>query len=216
MQDLYRPARDRMVSSQIEARGVQDKRVLEVMRRIPRHFFVDEAMEGKAYHDCPLPIGYGQTISQPYIVAFMTETLELTGTEKVLEIGTGSGYQTAILAELANSVFSVERIQPLYVRARRLLDKLGYKKVLVKLDDGTCGWKDEAPFDTIIVTAGAPFIPQPLLLQLNDPGIMVIPIGDSFSQTLIKIRKAGGEIFMQELLDVRFVKLTGEYGWKVA
>jgi len=205
-----------MVSSQIEARGVQDKRVLEVMRRIPRHFFVDEAMEGKAYHDCPLPIGYGQTISQPYIVAFMTETLELTGTEKVLEIGTGSGYQTAILAELANSVFSVERIQPLYVRARRLLDKLGYKKVLVKLDDGTCGWKDEAPFDTIIVTAGAPFIPQPLLLQLNDPGIMVIPIGDSFSQTLIKIRKAGGEIFMQELLDVRFVKLTGEYGWKVA
>lgn len=203
-----------MVASQIEARGVKDKRVVDAMRKVPRHFFLDEAMEGQAYHDCPLPIGYGQTISQPYIVAFMTEMLELKGTEKVLEIGTGSGYQTAILAELAQSVFSVERIQPLYSKARRILDKLGYKKVLMKLDDGTCGWKNEAPFDAIIVTAGAPRIPPPLLEQLNDPGIMIIPVGDSFLQVLVKITKVNGEINTQELLDVRFVKLTGEYGWR--
>ncbi len=204
-----------MVDSQIAARGIRDKRVLEAMRKVPRHLFVDEALWDQAYGDFPLPIGEGQTISQPYIVARMTEELGLKGDERVLEIGTGSGYQTAILAELSKQVFSVERIPSLLQRARTVLDKLGYRNVMIKLDDGTWGWKDYAPFDAIMVTAGAPVVPEPLLEQLSDPGIMVVPVGDEYSQVLTKIIKRDGKLFTETLEGVRFVKLIGDHGWRV-
>ena len=204
-----------MVDNQIAARGIRDKRVLEAMRKVPRHLFVDEALWDQAYGDFPLPIGEGQTISQPYIVARMTEELGLHGNEKVLEIGTGSGYQTAILAELSRQVFSVERIPSLLQRARTILDKLGYRNVMIKLDDGTWGWKDYAPFDAIIVTAGAPLVPEPLLEQLNDPGVMVLPVGDEYSQVLTKVMKRDGKVFTETLEGVRFVKLIGDHGWRV-
>ncbi|NDY43110.1 protein-L-isoaspartate(D-aspartate) O-methyltransferase [Dissulfurirhabdus thermomarina] len=212
--DAFRIARERMVAGQIAARGVADPRVLDAMRRVPRHLFVDEAMQGQAYGDHPLPIGYNQTISQPYIVAVMTEALGLRGGEKVLEIGTGSGYQTAVLAELADRVCTVERIPGLLTRARRTLEALGYQNISFKLDDGTWGWKDEAPFDAIIVTAGAPDVPATLLEQLADPGRLVIPVGDEFSQTLVRLEKRGGEIRRETLGGVRFVKLIGDHGWK--
>jgi protein-L-isoaspartate(D-aspartate) O-methyltransferase len=204
-----------MVANQIEARGIKDSRLLEAMRKVPRHLFVDEALWDQAYGDFPLPIGHGQTISQPYIVARMTEELGLKGDEKVLEIGTGSGYQTAILAELAQNVFSVERISALLPRAKRVLDQLGYHNVMIKLDDGTWGWKEHAPYDAVIVTAGSPAVPEPLLEQLDDPGIMVVPVGDNYSQTLIRIVKKGGKIHKRFLEGVRFVKLIGDHGWRV-
>ena len=213
--DHFKIARQRMVDSQIAARGIRDKRVLEAMRKVPRHLFVDEALWDQAYGDFPLPIGEGQTISQPYIVARMTEELGLKGDERVLEIGTGSGYQTAILAELSKQVFSVERIPSLLQRARTVLDKLGYRNVMIKLDDGTWGWKDYAPFDAIMVTAGAPVVPEPLLEQLSDPGIMVVPVGDEYSQVLTKIIKRDGKLFTETLEGVRFVKLIGDHGWRV-
>ena len=212
--DHYRLAREKMVRSQIVARGVKDGRVIDAMLRVPRHFFVDEALLTSAYGDSPLPIGKNQTISQPYIVALMTETLGLEGNERCLEIGTGCGYQTAVLAELAARVFSVERISWLLSRARRTLDSLGYHNIVLKLDDGTWGWEEEGPFDAIMVTAGSPDIPPPLIEQLADPGIMVIPVGDAFSQTLVKIMKIDGETVREEITQVRFVKLVGEYGWK--
>ena len=211
--DHFRIARERMVENQIARRGIKDKRVLEAMKKVPRHFFVDEALWDQAYGDFPLPIGEGQTISQPYIVAKMTEELGLKGNEKVLEIGTGSGYQTAILAELAKAVFSVERIPALLKRARQILDKLGYQNVMIKLDDGTWGWKEHAPYDAILVTAGAPTIPTPLIEQLNDPGIMVVPVGDEYSQTLTKLTKKDGKVHTEFLEGVRFVKLIGDHGW---
>ena len=212
--DQFRIARDRMVAQQIQARGINDPRVLEAMRSVPRHLFVDEALWDQAYSDFPLPIGSSQTISQPYIVALMSESLGLKGTEKVLEVGTGSGYQTAILAELAQTVCSVERVPALLPRARKVLSNLGYTNVLLKLDDGTWGWQDEAPFDAIIVTAGAPSVPQPLIDQLKDPGIMVIPIGDEYSQSLIKITRSGAKIDQEDMGGVRFVKLLGDHGWR--
>ena len=212
--DQFRIARDRMVAQQIQARGINDPRVLEAMRSVPRHLFVDEALWDQAYSDFPLPIGSSQTISQPYIVALMSESLGLKGTEKVLEVGTGSGYQTAILAELAQTVCSVERVPALLPRARKVLSNLGYTNVLLKLDDGTWGWQDEAPFDAIIVTAGSPSVPQPLIDQLKDPGIMVIPIGDEYSQSLIKITKSGAKIDQEDMGGVRFVKLLGDHGWR--
>ncbi len=212
--DNFKIARERMVQHQIAGRGIYDSRVLEAMRKVPRHFFIDEALWDQAYSDFPLPIGHGQTISQPYIVALMTQELGLTGREKVLEIGTGCGYQAAILAELARSVFSVERISALLARARKTLDTLGYTNVFLKLDDGTWGWREEAPFDAIIVTAGAPSVPQPLIDQLADPGVMVIPVGDDFSQSLVKITKAGGELHREVMGGVRFVKLVGDHGWR--
>jgi protein-L-isoaspartate(D-aspartate) O-methyltransferase len=212
--DLYRLARERMVETQIKARGIKDERVLKAMLKVPRHLFVDEALRDQAYGDFPLPIGEGQTISQPYIVALMTEALELKGIERVLEIGTGSGYQTAILAELALWVYTIERFPTLLERAKKVLKELGYKNISFKLDDGTLGWKEAAPFDAIIVTAASPDIPPPLVEQLAEGGRMVIPIGDEFSQTLIKGVKKGGKLHTKALEPVRFVKLVGAYGFK--
>ena len=212
--DHYRIARERMVKNQLVARGIRDPRVLEAMRRVPRHLFVDEALVDQAYQDYPLPIGYGQTISQPYIVALMSEALELEGDEKVLEVGTGSGYQAAILGELAHKVYSVERIPQLLARARKILDSLGYNNIFLKLDDGTWGWQEFAPYDAIIVTAASPQVPEPLLKQLADPGVMVIPVGDEFSQNLVRIRKVNGQYIREDLGGVRFVKLVGDHGWR--
>jgi protein-L-isoaspartate(D-aspartate) O-methyltransferase len=212
--DLYRLARERMVETQIKARGIKDERVLKAMLKVPRHLFVDEALRDQAYGDFPLPIGEGQTISQPYIVALMTEALELKGIERVLEIGTGSGYQTAILAELTLWVYTIERFPTLLERAKKVLNELGYKNISFKLDDGTLGWKEAAPFDAIIVTAASPKIPPPLVEQLAEGGRIVIPVGDEFSQTLIKGVKKGGKLHTKALEPVRFVKLVGAYGFK--
>ena len=212
--DQFRIARERMVSQQLAPNRIADERVLAAMRKVPRHLFIDEALWDQAYSDFPLPIGHAQTISQPYIVALMTQELGLKGSEKVLEIGSGSGYQAAILGELARSVFSVERMPALLVRARKTLDRLGYSNVYLKLDDGTWGWRDEAPFDAIIVTAGSPSVPEPLIEQLNDPGVLLIPVGDDYSQLLVKITKYNGELRQKAITGVRFVKLIGEHGWK--
>ncbi|CAD7775438.1 MAG: Protein-L-isoaspartate O-methyltransferase [Candidatus Methanoperedenaceae archaeon GB37] len=212
--DPFSLAREWMVRDQIEARGIKDKRLLNIMRKIPRHLFVDEALRDQAYNDYPLPIGEGQTISQPYIVALMTEALELKGQEKVLEIGTGSGYQTAILAELAQSVFTIERVPTLMQRAKAILDSLGYFNVAYKTGNGTLGWPEVAPFQGIIVTAAAPEIPQPYVEQLDIGGKLVIPLGDKFSQVLYKIIKLpDGRIKKQYLCGCRFVPLVGIYGW---
>lgn len=213
--DHYRLAREKMVRNQIVARGIKDQAVIDAMMKVPRHLFVDEALLSSAYGDSPLPIGKNQTISQPYIVALMTESLGLKGGERCLEIGTGCGYQTAVLAEIAGFVYSVERISWLLSKAKRTLESLGYHNIMLKLDDGTWGWEEEAPFDAIIVTAGSPVIPPPLIEQLADPGIMVIPVGDSYSQTLVKVTKKDGNTVQEEISNVRFVKLIGEHGWKL-
>jgi len=212
--DLYRIARERMVETQIKARGIKDSRVLQAMLKVPRHFFVDEGMRDQAYGDFPLPIGEGQTISQPYIVAFMTEALELKGKERVLEIGTGSGYQTAILAELALWVYTIEKYPKLLERAKKILINLGYKNIFFRLGDGSAGWPEAAPFDAIIVTAAAPKIPDPLVEQLAEGGRIIIPVGDEFSQVLVKGVKKGGILHTKTLEAVRFVKLVGAYGFK--
>ncbi len=196
------------------ARGIKDKSVLWVMGKIQRHLFIEEALVGEAYSDHPLPIGHKQTISQPYIVALMTEALELTGQERVLEIGTGSGYQTAILAELAEKVYTIERIRPLMEKARRLLAELGYTNVIMKAFDGTLGWREYEPFDAIMVTAGAPELPKPLLAQLADGGRMIVPIGDRFSQNLVRVRREKDGFKEEDFGGCRFVDLIGVYGWK--
>jgi protein-L-isoaspartate(D-aspartate) O-methyltransferase len=207
-------ARRMMVERQIKGRGVKDPIVLEAMLQVPRHLFVEEALQGQAYGDFPLPIGEKQTISQPFMVAFMTEALQLQGVEKVLEIGTGSGYQAAILSRIASRVFSVERIPELARRARRVLDSLGYNNVNIRLSDGTFGWEEEAPFDGIIVTAGAPSIPQKYKEQLAVGGRLVIPVGSKGSQVLKRVTRRGKTDFGEEdLLDCRFVPLVGAYGW---
>ena len=205
----------KMVEEQIVARGIKDLRLIAAMRKVPRHLFVEEALQSQAYSDHPLPIGEKQTISQPYMVALMTEALALTGKEKVLEIGTGSGYQTAVLAELASKVFSVERIRSLAIKARKLLLDLGYFNTEVKFSDGTVGWLDESPFDAIMVTAGSPEIPQPLIDQLKVGGRMAIPVGDIYTQDLIRIIKTEDGIKKEDLGGCRFVKLIGKYGWEV-
>ena len=210
----YRLAREKMVKTQLIPRGVKDQRVLEAMRKVRRDLFVDEALVGEAYNDHPLPIGHKQTISQPFMVALMTEALCLNGDEKVLEIGTGSGYQTAILAKLAERVYTVERIRPLMIRARSLLAGLDYHNILFKAFDGTLGWPEYAPYDAIIVTAGAPALPQPLLDQLADGGRLVIPIGNRFSQDLIKVTKRKGTHIQENLGGCRFVDLVGVHGWR--
>ncbi len=203
-----------MVERQIVARGVRDPRVIQAMLKVPRHLFVPEPYRSEAYQDHPLPIGYGQTISQPYMVAAMTELLELTGDEKVLEIGTGSGYQAAILAELAREVYTVERIPELLEQAKQVIESLGYTNVHFKLADGTLGWPEHAPFDRIIVTAAAPDIPQPLIDQLKPGGIMVIPVGSRYLQTLTKvIKKPNGKLQVKELFGCAFVPLIGEFGY---
>jgi protein-L-isoaspartate(D-aspartate) O-methyltransferase len=207
-------ARLKMVEEQITSRGTKDARLIAAMKKIPRHLFVEEALQSQAYTDHPLPIGEKQTISQPYMVALMTEALLLTGKEKVLEIGTGSGYQTAILAELSERVFSVERIRSLAIRARKLLYELGYFNVEIKIFDGTFGWTEESPFDAIIVTAGSPDIPQPLIDQLAMGGRLVIPVGDPFVQDLFRVTKTEEGVKKEDLGGCRFVKLIGKYGWK--
>lgn len=210
----YSKARLKMVEEQIVARGIKDSRLIEAMKKVPRHLFVEEALQGQAYSDHPLPIGEKQTISQPYMVALMTEALLLRGKEKVLEIGTGSGYQTAILAELAEKVFSIERIRSLAIRARELLYRLGYYNFEIKIFDGTLGWVEKSPFDAIIVTAGAPDIPQSLVDQLTMGGRLVIPVGDAFVQDLIRVTKTEEGLKKEDLGGCRFVKLIGKYGWE--
>ena len=210
----YRLIRKRMLKTQLVPRGIKDNRVLEVMGKIPRDRFIEEALKGDAYSDHPLPIGYNQTISQPYIVALMTEVLELTGKEKTLEIGTGSGYQTAILAELSEKVYTVERIRPLLVKSRNILAELNYNNILFKGFDGTLGWKEHEPYDAIIVTAGSPDVPQPLLEQLAEGGRLIIPVGNRFSQELIKMTKKKGRFIKKNLGGCRFVDLIGVHGWK--
>jgi protein-L-isoaspartate(D-aspartate) O-methyltransferase len=207
-------ARLKMVEEQIISRGIKDARLIAAMKKIPRHLFVEEALQNQAYSDHPLPIGEKQTISQPYMAALMTEATLLTGEEKVLEIGTGSGYQTAILAELSEKVFSIERIRPLAIRARKLLYELGYFNVEIKIFDGTFGWVEESPFDAIIVTAGSPDVPQTLLDQLAIGGRLVIPVGDAFVQDLIRVIKTEEGIKKEDLGGCRFVKLIGKYGWE--
>jgi protein-L-isoaspartate(D-aspartate) O-methyltransferase len=203
-----------MVREQLVPRDIHDQRVLKVMSSIPRHLFVEDALQNQAYGDFPLPIGSGQTISQPYIVALMTQALRLQGTEKILEIGTGCGYQTAVLAELADRIYSIERIKSLAIKARRSLDLLKYVNVVCKIDDGTLGWPDFAPYDAIMVTAASPEVPEPLLEQLADPGRMVIPVGDRYSQALIIVTKHEGEIRQKTIEHVRFVSLIGLHGWQ--
>ncbi len=206
-------AAERMVAEQLIPRGIKDPRVLAAMSSVPRDRFVEGEMKHEAYADRPLPIGEGQTISQPYMVALMTEALELKVAEKTLEIGTGSGYQTAILAELSAQVYTVERISELQIRARRVLESLGYTNIFFKTFDGTLGWEEQKPYNAIIVTAGAPRIPIPLLDQLAEGGRMIIPVGDRFSQELIKLSKRNGEVSTESLGGCRFVALLGEYGW---
>jgi protein-L-isoaspartate(D-aspartate) O-methyltransferase len=209
----YDGARQKMLEAQIRGRNVRDPRVLEALRRVPRHLFVEEALRDRAYLDKALPIGEKQTISQPYMVAAMSEALELTGRERVLEIGTGSGYQTAILAELAESVFSVERIASFVPLARKRLESLGYYNVLIKVGDGTIGWSEHAPYDAILVTAGAPQAPRPLLEQLKLGGRLVLPVGSEDAQTLVRIRRDEDGVREEALGECRFVKLIGRHGW---
>jgi len=203
--------RKAMVVEQIEERGIRDGRVLEVMEKVPRHEFVPEKYRLFAYEDSPLPIGEGQTISQPYIVALMTECLNLEGKEKVLEVGTGSGYQAAILSELSKEVYTIEIVEPLAERAEELLKKLGYRNVKVKCGDGYLGWEEYAPFDGIIVTCAPDHIPQPLIDQLAESGRMVIPVGETqFPQVLKLIEKREGKVTIWNVVPVRFVPMTGE------
>ena len=206
-------SRERMIKNQLIARGIKDERVLQAMGKIPRHLFIEDALYGEAYNDHPVPIGEKQTISQPYIVALMTEALELKGDENTLEIGTGSGYQTAILAELSSRVYTIERIKSLLGNARKLLSQLGYDTILFKAFDGTLGWKEYAPFDAIMVTAGAPHVAKPLIDQLADNGRMIIPVGDRYTQELIKVTRKGKDLEQKSLGGCRFVNLIGAHGW---
>lgn len=212
-------ARRKMVQEQIVARGVSDRLVIDAMLKVPRHIFVQEAFAAQAYSDTPLPIGDKQTISQPYMVALMTELLGLGGKEKVLEIGTGSGYQAAILATIADRVCTVERIRPLALRARKCLDSLGLFNVMLRINDGEgspVGWEDEAPYDAIVVTAGAPDVPDLLLDQLAVGGRLVIPVGNEIEQQLIKIVKhSDGSLETIPSVGCRFVPLIGKQGWQV-
>ena len=206
-------ARKRMVESQLIARGIKDQRVIDAMLKVPRHLFVEEAMAAQAYSDSPLPIGVKQTISQPYMVALMTEQLRLSGGERVLEIGTGSGYQAAILATLAGHVYTVERHRLLALQARRVLDRLGLLNISLKIGDGSNGWEEESPFDAIMVTAGAPEVPQPLLDQLAIGGRLVIPVGSQFEQVLIRVTRTADGFAKEQSVGCRFVKLVGKSGW---
>ena len=211
----FRRQRADMVHKQIEARGITDPKVLAAMAKVPRHLFVSEALWDQAYGDYPLPIGSQQTISQPYIVAEMTQALQLTEDDRVLEIGTGSGYQAAVLAEIAYKVYTIERIHSLYIAARRLFDRLQYHNIVMRYSDGTSGWEEESPFDAIIVTAGAPEIPSTLVSQLAQGGRLVIPVGDQHSQELIRLYRDENGIQQTSLGGCRFVKLVGEHGWRL-
>lgn len=210
----YERLRDEMVRTQTESRGITDPKVLAAMRKVPRHLFVSEALEDQAYGDFPLPIGENQTISQPFIVAEMTQAIQPGKEDRILEIGTGSGYQAAILAEIVFRVYTMERIHSLFVKSRRLFDKLHYHNIVTRYSDGTSGWEDESPFDAIIVTAGAPEIPKALVNQLAVGGRMILPVGNQFSQELIKIYRDKNGIHKTNLGGCKFVKLVGEHGWK--
>lgn len=210
----YEKEREHMVRSQLARRGIKDKRVLEAMRQVPRHLFIPESMRNLAYCDGPLPIGHGQTISQPYIVALMTEILELAGQETVLEVGTGSGYQAAILSRLARQVYSVERHAVLAQQAENILAQLGYDNVVVRVGNGTLGWPEHSPYEAIIVTAAAPDVPRPLTDQLADEGRLVAPVGSQWSQVLVKVRRQGDLLIRERLTAVAFVPLVGQYGWE--
>ncbi len=202
-----------MVAEHLRARGIRDERVLAAMARIPRHRFVEEALASLAYGDLPLPIGDAQSISQPYIVALMSEALGLRGGERVLEVGTGSGYQTAVLAELAGKVYSVERVRSLADRALRLLSDLGYYNIRVRLGDGSLGWPEEGPFDAILVTAGAPQIPEALASQLSPGGRLVVPVGSAEVQVLRRLTRAPEGPVVEDMAGCVFVKLIGAHGW---
>ncbi|MBW2700882.1 MAG: protein-L-isoaspartate(D-aspartate) O-methyltransferase [Deltaproteobacteria bacterium] len=204
-----------MVRRQLAKRGVQDERVLAAMAKVPRHLFVPSQSRSEAYEDCPLSIGHGQTISQPYMVASMTEALALNRKDRVLEVGTGSGYQTAVLAELVDKVYTVERIKTLSDSARVVLDSLGLsERVGMRVGDGTSGWADMAPFDAILVTAGAPGVPSPLLAQLSPGGCLVIPVGAKQMQRIeIHRRDLSGELTKESSTSCRFVNLVGRHGW---
>ena len=210
MEDNFKQERERMVQTQIEARGVKDEKVLKAMREVPRHLFVQEQMKACAYQDEPLPIGEGQTISQPYIVAYMTEVLCLKGDERALEVGTGSGYQAAILAGIVKEVFTIEIVKTLSLSAQRVLSSLGYKNIYFKVGDGTWGWKEEAPFDVIMVTAAPDIVPQALREQLKVTGRMVIPVGSTF-QELVLVTREKKKFKEKKLLPVRFVPLVSTH-----
>jgi protein-L-isoaspartate(D-aspartate) O-methyltransferase len=207
-------ARERMVEEQLVNRGISDLGVLAAVSRIERHRFVDEALQVRAYDDHPLPIGERQTISQPYMVGLMTQALELRGNERVLEIGTGCGYQTAVLAELVATVYTVERLAVLAAAARATLEAVGYTNVVTRIGDGSLGWPEEGPFDAILVTAGTPQVPRPLVAQLGMGARLVFPIGEEELQTLVRIRKEEQGLQEEYFGDCRFVKLVGRYGWR--
>lgn len=208
----YTILRKRMVDEQLIPRGIKNPRVLDAFKRIERHKFIPDIQDSSAYTDFPLPIGEGQTISQPYIVALMTECLDLRGEEKVLEIGTGSGYQAAILAELSKEVYSIERFESLAKKAQGVLNELGYKNIKIKVGDGSLGYPEEAPFDRIIITAATPKIPLPLTEQLKENGKLVLPLGESLSQVLTVVEKKKGKFESIGICSCVFVPLVGKYG----
>ena len=210
----YALRREAMVERQLRQRGIRDERVLAAMLSVPRHEFVPPESAGEAYDDRPLAIGQGQTISQPFMVAAMAEALRLSGSERVLEIGAGSGYQAAVLALLAREVQTVETHEGLALACRERLRRLGYNNVSVHVGDGTLGWPDQAPFDAIVVTAAAPEIPPPLVAQLAEGGRLLIPVGTADEQRLLRVEKRGGELSTRPLHHCRFVPLIGQYGWK--
>lgn len=212
--DIYSRTRTAMVESHVVGRGIKDRGVIEAMRIVPRHLFVEEALYAQAYGDSPLPIGYKQTISQPYMVALMTEALGLTGKEKVLEIGCGSGYHTAVLSMVSDKVYAVERVRQIAVKARKVLDTLCLPNVIMKIGDGTLGWPEEAPFDAIMAAASSPDIPPVYMEQLAEGGRLVMPVGGDNSQTLLRLTKRGGKARREILGACRFVRLIGRHGWK--
>jgi len=205
--------RNEMLEKQIVARGITDQQVLDAMSKVPRHLFVSEALVDSAYGDFPLPIGEGQTISQPYIIAQMTHSLDLKGHERILEIGTGSGYQAAVLSKIVYKVYTIERNNTLFLQTRKLFDKLKYHNIVTRYADGTQGWDSEGPFDAIIVTAGGKIVPSPLIEQLSVGGKLVIPVGGNNVQELLKLEKTRDGIKTTKLGACRFVKLIGQHGW---
>ena len=210
----YDQAREKMVNSQLLARGIRDQNVLAAMRKIPRHLFVGDYLQDQAYDDRPLPIARQQTISQPYMVALMTEALELSRQDRVLEIGTGSGYQAAVLAEICDTVYTVEKFPELLDQAAAVCRQLGYRNIIAKSDDGTLGWPEHQPYDAILVTAGAPQVPQPLLDQLAEGGRMLIPVGGDLIQELKKLTRRTDRIVEERLIGCQFVPLRGKHGWQ--